>query len=88
VNLQPPATERACLRCGAPTLVGLDDHVAARLATIDPQPLDELGELAAILDGRRTYALERDRRIHQRDRWRVGQRLGLDTVHADHRCRP
>lgn len=49
------ARRSRCKRCGEPLLVGLDaDHVAASVR-VDVQPVDRVGEVAALLTGRRTY---------------------------------
>lgn len=71
-------------RCGQPILAatvgGLDKH-------IDPTPLTEAGELAALLTGRSTYDLAGARRDHliRRDIHRI--HAGRQhPVLAEHRC--
>ena len=55
------ATRRAraatCRGCGAKVLDGLDADVCALVATVDPTPLTAIGEVLAVLDGRRTFTL-------------------------------
>lgn len=46
-------------QCGAAILTGLDSDVCAFDATVDWTPLDVLGELVAVTQGRRTYQVER-----------------------------
>ena len=48
-----------CATCRQPILTGLDNDQLAIQANIDWTPLDETGELQALLAGRRTYRLER-----------------------------
>lgn len=90
------ATAVVCPRCGAHVLRGHSDDLCAFTVTVDPQPLDTLGELLALASGRGTYALRRHLRhyrLHRRDRWQIrGQPPGstsgpfrFDTV-AEHRC--
>ena len=40
-----------------PVLVGLDEDVMAAVATVDPDPVDRLGEVVALLGGRASYSL-------------------------------
>lgn len=72
----------ACHRCRLPLLAatvgGLDRH-------IDPQPLQQAGELAALLAGRTTYDL-RGELLIRRTRWRIaGGRRDLPVL-AEHYC--
>lgn len=48
-----------CATCRQPILTGLDADQLAIQANIDWTPLDETGELQALIAGRRTYRLER-----------------------------
>lgn len=48
-----------CPRCDAAVIVGLDSHIAALPAVVDPLPLDPHAELDARLAGRMTYDLIR-----------------------------
>lgn len=56
-----------CRRCAAVVLRGLDADRCALTAHTDPEPIDEIGELAAILTGRATY-----------DRWQTNDRIELN----------
>lgn len=51
------ARAAACRRCGVSVMRGLDADLAAAAVAVDVQPLSPAGELAALLAGRRTYAL-------------------------------
>lgn len=83
----------ACPRCQRMIVTGLDGDVAAMLAVADPEPLDALGELRALLDGCETYearqALGGRLELDHRDQWRVeGNPPGsfAGDVLAGHRC--
>jgi len=52
------ARARLC-RCGAPVMVGLDHDNCAMPAICDPAPLNALGEVQALMEGRTTYELSR-----------------------------
>lgn len=52
------ARARHCRRCGRTTLRGLDADRAAIAVTVDPTPINTLGEFLAISAGRITYDLE------------------------------
>ena len=86
------ASVRRCPRCRALTLVGLDDTIAARPATVDPSALTRSDEAAALLSGRATYHLRRDPArnrwlIRSRDRWQIAGRPADTTlVVAEHAC--
>lgn len=73
-----------CRSCGRPLLAvtvgGLDRHV-------DPAPLTELGELAALMSGRVTYDLSGSLADHliRRTVHRIAVPRGLPVV-AEHRC--
>lgn len=51
------AREAKCQRCGSSVLCGLDGDRVAYVATVDPTPLTNAGELAALIAGKRTYTL-------------------------------
>lgn len=57
------ARARHCRRCGRTTLRGLDADRAALAVTVDPTPVNALGEFLALSAGRITYDLE----------WRAGR---------------
>lgn len=52
---------RRCQKCRAHVLVGLDADMCALEVEADPTPLSALGEALALVEGRRTLALYRDR---------------------------
>jgi hypothetical protein len=54
------AQPRLCHTCDAHVITGLDDNIAALAVIADPTPLDQLGELTALTQGRRTFTLETD----------------------------
>ena len=82
-----------CATCRQPILTGLDADRLAIQANIDWTPLDETGELQALLAGRRTYRLERQtggnpkltRRAAKHIRARRKRWQRYDIVPA-HRC--
>lgn len=91
------AKARRC-KCAAMTLQGLDADVAALHVTVDPEPLNIEGELAALLTTRRTYTLRpvntssgkiRHELTH-RPSWRITgtpPRIGAPyDVLVSHRC--
>jgi len=54
------AQPRLCRTCNAHVVTGLDADLAALDILADPTPLDQLGELTALIQGRPTYTLEHD----------------------------
>lgn len=85
-----------CPRCGAPCLRGDDHDEVAVTVTVDEEPLDKLGEMFAILDGRHTFDLVPARgktgrpgqhNLYVREPWHVDSSRTWGTVHALHRCR-
>jgi len=50
-------TATRCRRCHAPLLTGLDADRCALPVTVDPDPVDTVGELTALLTGRATLNL-------------------------------
>lgn len=87
-----------CERCGAPVLRGDDHDECALVVTVDLDPVDPVGEMVAILDGRPTFdllkqAAQRGRKtghaLYYREPWHVhSDRPHKGTVHRAHRCRP
>lgn len=78
---------RAC-RCGAPVLAGLDADRAALTATCDLAPVDEIGELIALSQGRATYDLvgnTRQKEIEYRYEWNIKARRRYPVL-AAHKC--
>lgn len=48
-----------CPRCGRPVIAGeCDDDISTRV-TVDADPLDRVGEMLAVLDGREVFTLEK-----------------------------
>jgi hypothetical protein len=87
------AQPRLCRTCNAHVITGLDSNLAALAITADPTPLDQLGELTALTQGRRTVTLEPDgpRRLvlNYRDAGRIRHRppggLRYDVL-PEHAC--
>jgi hypothetical protein len=87
---------KPCKQCRITVWQGFDGEVCALLAYADVMPLSAIGEVLALLDGRRTYRLMRrgERSALQvRDRWDIrthpaGQSSARCTydVLAQHRC--
>lgn len=86
------ARPRTCVRCQAWTVAGLDADILALEARCDPTPLSALGEVLALVDGRRTVDLIRTRgRLELEQRW--GEHIdtfpaggGHGDVLASHVC--
>lgn len=81
----------ACERCGRAVFRGLDAEWGSRSRDADPVPLSGLGEVQAIMAGRKTLELSGTVRLELnfRDRWRIGSRpAGGDKydVLVEHRC--
>ena len=81
-----------CTPCQAPTIVGLDVDHGGFATTCDPTPLTQLGEVLAILAGRRTLTLRRragrlelDRRDDLRISWEPAEAGPWDVL-AVHTC--
>lgn len=87
------ARPRTCPKCHRLVIVGLDHDRSALVATVDPQPLAPQGELAALFDGKRTYALRANGdayTVDMRETWNItnspaGTKSGVDVV-AEHSC--
>lgn len=79
------ATPTRCKRCGAAILTALDEGLNAR---VDATPLrDRQAEIAALLDGRRTYKHTIYGQLHHRDetQLRKPHDPGM-RIHAEHQC--
>ena len=82
-----------CRHCHAPVLTGQDSPTAGITVTLDPQPVDNLGEVLALLQGRRTFAVStvnqsgNHRRVFD-ERTASWIRTGrpIAPVHPEHRC--
>lgn len=72
-GLSRRARPRPCPLCRTWTVAGIDDDIAAFSTHADPTPLNQLGEVAALIAGRRTVEL-----VH------TGGRLQLEQRWADH----
>lgn len=67
------ANARMCRSCGARILAGLDAERCAFAVTVDPMPVDALGEMQALISGRRTFRLQ-----YKADRWEIDHRTEFD----------
>jgi hypothetical protein len=97
VKTGAPAGSRAarvicCRHCNAPVFRGLDADIMALEVTVDVRPVNAAGELAALIDQRRTYELRWDGRryeIERRDQFRISGRppgtAGIDVL-VSHVC--
>ncbi len=82
-----------CRRCSVAILTGYDADRCGLRVRVDPQPLDALGELAAVMAGLATYTLrtglagrpELDHRYAERMRGEQPM-AGMYDVLAEHRC--
>lgn len=80
---------RLCPRCHGAVLVGLDADVAAGLATVDPAPLNSLGEAHALLNGGRTYSVRtvgKRKEIDYRYAHNIDDGTAGKHVVAEHQC--
>lgn len=82
---------RKCKRCGAVTWPAEDHRGKGGLpVTLDPTPLDSMGELGALLVGRRTYTVHSNGDVYARTVHTIASRPAgrtlRQTVHADHAC--
>ena len=85
---------RECPHCRAVVLAGLDRDWLALDTTLDAQPVDNLGEALALIQGRRTFDLRptrshgsHGRLMEERNAWRISNPWQLPyPVHAEHRC--
>jgi hypothetical protein len=82
---------RTC-KCGAAILAGLNRDWLAIDTTLDAQPVDNLGEALALMQGRSTYDLRpltgygaTGRQMQIRNATRISQPR-QHPVHAEHRC--
>lgn len=71
-----------CRRCGRPVIYGLAEGVPARA---DVAPVDQRGEIVAVLAGRQTYTLRRSGLIHRDAGRRADPTLAAPVV-AEHGC--
>lgn len=83
---------RYCPHCRARTLVGMNDDELAFQTRVDPTPLTHEQEIACVLTGRDTFALEERGNgvaIKRRDHWVMASRSAdhwLVTVVPEHQC--
>jgi hypothetical protein len=75
------AKERSC-RCGAAILVGIAEGMPVRA---DARPVTPAEEIAALVEGRWTFALRCGELVH-RDAIRIRGGYVGQSVHAQHRC--
>lgn len=75
-------------RCGQPVLQGLDADRAALTATCDIAPINEIGELVALAQGRRTYDLVggyQRKELEYRYEWNIKKKRRYPVL-AEHKC--
>lgn len=81
-----------CRDCGQVVLRGLDADRVALTVTVDPQPLNPLGEFLALATGRLTFSLrwrgryEIDRRESCHIQTAPARVRGKSSVVVEHRC--
>jgi hypothetical protein len=83
------ARARRCEQCRQPVMRGIDADWAGSVVDCDPTPVSALGEVMALVDGRRTYELrylgdryEIDLRTPERIRGNPVGTSGLDVLVA------
>lgn len=87
-NLGRAASIGLCPRCNIPTLRGLDDERAGLPARADIDPVDEIGEALALIQGRATYDLVGDSRkkeLEYRYEWHIRKPRKYPVL-AAHKC--
>lgn len=80
-----------CVKCRRLVLTGLDNDRCAWVAIVDPLPLAPMGEVLALLSGRRTYTLHVGVgvcELQARDQWQIaGSPAGVRyDVYPAHVC--
>lgn len=85
------AKPRTCRRCGADTLRGEDDDKICMTATVDPEPIDLVGEMWARLNGLFTYDLVEMRfagisHLYRRSYYQVARGDQQYPILRDHTC--
>lgn len=73
-----------CRKCGVNILVGPDHDRVAGTARVDPEPVDEINEVVALLLGRFSYDLI-GQELDLRDQWRHHSPR-RHPVLLEHRC--
>jgi hypothetical protein len=81
--ISTPAGAGKCRRCRAALLVGYDRGLLAR---VDADPVDRVGEFAALVDGRWTYARLADGSLMHRDADAITAGQAGRGVYVEHRC--
>jgi len=75
---------RRCLQCGVPVLAAMDD--LGQPAYLEPVPVNNAGELKALMTGRPTYALDHGA-IYTRNHWHIrGRPADTEPTYAEHAC--
>jgi hypothetical protein len=77
-----PVVIKACHRCATAIFTGLAEGVHAY---VDVTPINTIGEIAVVLDGRQTYTLRRSGLV-QRDATRRSDPGLTGPIVAEHRC--
>lgn len=84
---------RQCASCHADVLVGYDGDVLAFEVTADPVPLSAIGEVLALVEGRRTVAFNQEGgkyvfniRYVDHIRGRIAGASRMEDVLRTHRC--
>jgi hypothetical protein len=82
-----PSPQLSKCTCKEPVLIGWDRHVCALSITLDIYPITAAGEVAALRECKRTFALVRGQ-LKERDQWNIkGQIPSHDLiVIAEHKC--
>lgn len=79
------ATETTCPRCRAHLLTAFDEGLRV---TVDAEPLAKpADEIAALLAGKWTYTLTRNRHLVHRTPERIAAGTPAGSIHATHKCK-
>lgn len=74
-----------CRKCGRPILVGLDEGSPVR---VDLECVDPAGEVAALIQGHRSFASVAGGELAERTVGRIRAGLVGSGVRIEHRCLP
>ena len=86
------AKPETCKRCNGDVLRGDDHDKVARVVVVDLDPLNEVGEMLAHLDGRDTFNLYPMPRkpgvfeLEYRESWHIAGQRGGGPILAEHHC--
>lgn len=84
-NRRRAAQHQPCPRCNQPTLVGPDHDTCATTARVDPNPVNHIHEVIALLTGHASFDLIKGE-LHHRDHEHIHNTNQPHPIHLEHRC--